>query len=71
VAWTQTDDLGEGKNGLLRFAIDLVFPGKGTPPPELAGSAHAVAKVAAGPSGIAYVDKGSVTGAVKVVLSLP
>lgn len=25
LAWTQTDDLNEGKNGLLRFAVDLVF----------------------------------------------
>lgn len=25
LAWTQSDDLNEGKNGLLRFAVDLVF----------------------------------------------
>jgi hypothetical protein len=63
--------LGKSSGQLKAYWSKLVFTGKGTPPPELANSAEAVAKVAADPAGIAYVDKGAVTSAVKVVLSLP
>lgn len=63
--------LGKSSAQLKAYWSKLVFTGKGTPPQELANSAEAVAKVAADPAGIAYVDKSAVTGAVKVVLSLP
>ncbi len=63
--------LGKSSTQLKAYWSKLVFTGKGTPPPELANSAEAVAKVAADPTAIAYVDKGAVTGAVKVVLTLP
>lgn len=63
--------LGKSSGQLKAYWSKLVFTGKGTPPAELGNSAEAVAKVAADPSGIAYVDKGAVTGAVKVVLTLP
>ena len=63
--------LGKSSGQLKAYWSKLVFTGKGTPPTELANSAEAVAKVAADPTGIAYVDKSAVTSAVKVVLSLP
>jgi hypothetical protein len=63
--------LGKSSGQLKAYWSKLVFTGKGTPPTELTNSAEAVAKVAADPAAIAYVDKGAVTGAVKVVLSLP
>ena len=63
--------LGKSSSQLKAYWSKLVFTGKGTPPPELATSADAVAKVAADPTAVAYVDKSAVTPAVKVVLSLP
>lgn len=63
--------LGKSSSQLKAYWSKLVFTGKGTPPAELANSAEAVAKVAADPAAIAYVDKSAVTGAVKVVLTLP
>lgn len=63
--------LGKSSSQLKAYWSKLVFTGKGTPPPELPSSAEAVAKVAADPAAVAYVDKSAVTSAVKVVLSLP
>lgn len=63
--------LGKSSSQLKAYWSKLVFTGKGTPPPELPTAADAVAKVAADPSAVAYVDKSAVTPAVKVVLSLP
>lgn len=63
--------LGKSSSQLKAYWSKLVFTGKGTPPPELPSSADAVAKVAADPTAVAYVDKSAVTAAVKVVLSLP
>lgn len=63
--------LGKSSSQLKAYWSKLVFTGKGTPPPELPSSAEAVAKVAADPTAVAYVDKSAVTSEVKVVLSLP
>lgn len=63
--------LGKTSSQLKAYWSKLIFTGKGTPPPETANSDAAVAKVAADPSAIAYVDSGAVTGAVKVALTLP
>jgi hypothetical protein len=63
--------LGKSSSQLKAYWSKLVFTGKGTPPPELPSSAEAVAKVAADPSAVAYIDKTAATPAVKVVLSLP
>lgn len=63
--------LGKSSSQLKAYWSKLVFTGKGTPPPELANSADAVAKVAGDASAIAYVDKSAVTGGVKVVFTLP
>jgi ABC-type phosphate transport system substrate-binding protein len=62
--------LGKSSGQLKAYWSKLVFTGKGTPPAELANSAEAVAKVATDPTAIAYVSKGAVSSAVKVVLSL-
>lgn len=45
----------------------IVFSGKGTAPKQLPDSASVVKAVAADPKGVGYVDKASVTGAVKVL----
>jgi ABC-type phosphate transport system substrate-binding protein len=63
--------LGKSSSQLKAYWSKLIFTGKGTPPPELPSSAEAVAKVAADPTAVAYVDKSAVTSSVKVVLSLP
>jgi ABC-type phosphate transport system substrate-binding protein len=63
--------LGKSSSQLKAYWSKLVFTGKGTPPPELGNSAEAVAKVAAEPSAIAYVDKAAVKDGVKVVFTLP
>ncbi|HRH78638.1 MAG TPA: phosphate ABC transporter substrate-binding protein [Cellvibrionaceae bacterium] len=63
--------LGKSSSQLKAYWSKLVFTGKGTPPPELPSSTEAVAKVAADPTAVAYVDIKAVTSAVKVVLSLP
>jgi ABC-type phosphate transport system substrate-binding protein len=48
----------------------LVFTGKTQPPKELGSSADAVKFVASNDKAIAYVDKGSVDGSVKAVLTV-
>lgn len=63
--------LGKSSSQLKAYWSKLVFTGKGTPPPELSNSAAAIAKVAAEPSAIAYVDKTAVKDGVKVVFTLP
>jgi ABC-type phosphate transport system substrate-binding protein len=63
--------LGRSSSQLKAYWSKLVFTGKGTPPPELNNSAEAVAKVAAEPGAIAYVDKSAVKDGVKVVFTLP
>lgn len=63
--------LGKSSSQLKAYWSKLVFTGKGTPPPELSNSAEAIAKVAAEPSAIAYVDKTAVKDGVKVVFTLP
>ncbi len=63
--------LGKSSSQLKAYWSKLVFTGKGTPPPELSNSVEAVAKVAAEPSAIAYVDKTAVKDGVKVVFTLP
>jgi ABC-type phosphate transport system substrate-binding protein len=70
---TQFDDkvLRKSSSQLKAYWSKLVFTGKGTPPAELPSSAEAVAKVAADPSGIAYVDKSAVNDNVKVVTTIP
>jgi hypothetical protein len=48
----------------------LAFSGKATPPKEMASAADVKRFVAANVDAIGYIDKGSVDGSVKVVLSL-
>jgi len=48
----------------------IVFSGKGQPPKELPDAAAVKKAVAADPKAVGYIDKGSVDGSVKVVLTL-
>lgn len=61
-----------GKNGAQVKAIwaRLAFSGKATPPKELASTADVKKHVAANADAIGYIDKGSVDGSVKAVLTL-
>ena len=59
--------LGKSSSQLKAYWSKLIFTGKGTPPDALGSVEDVIAKVAADPSAIAYIDAGSVTDAVKVV----
>ncbi|NTV10509.1 MAG: hypothetical protein HGA47_07010 [Zoogloea sp.] len=48
----------------------LAFTGKGTPPPEAAGSAAVKKAVAAAPGGIGYIEKSAADASVKIVLTV-
>lgn len=60
-----------GKEGaqLKAYWAKLVFTGKAQPLKELANDAEVKKFVAANPNAIGYIDKGSVDGSVKVVLT--
>lgn len=49
----------------------IVFTGKGQPPKAVANSAEVKKLIAANPNMVGYIDKASVDGSVKAVLSLP
>lgn len=56
---------------LKSYWSGLVFTGKGQPLPSEAGDAEVVAKVAAEPDAIGYVDNSAVNSSVKVLFTLP
>lgn len=60
-----------GKDGpqLKAYWAKLVFTGKAQPLKELSSDAEVKKFVAANPTAIGYIDKGSVDGSVKVVLT--
>jgi ABC-type phosphate transport system substrate-binding protein len=68
----QFDEKGVGRSSaqLKAHWSKLVFTGKGTPPLELASEAAVIEHVTQNPNAIGYIDSASVTGAVKVVLTL-
>jgi len=60
-----------GKDGpqLKAYWAKLVFTGKAQPMKELASDAEVKKHVASNPNAIGYIDKGSVDGSVKVILT--
>ena len=61
----------KNESQLKSYWSGLIFTGKGQPPASVAGDAAVVAKVAADPNAIGYVDSAAVTDAVKVLFTLP
>ena len=61
----------KNESQLKSYWSGLVFTGKGQPLPSVADDAAVVAKVAAEPDAIGYVDKAAVSDKVKVLLTLP
>jgi hypothetical protein len=59
--------LGRSSSQVSAYWSKLVFTGKGIPPKEVADDAAVVDLVSKNPSVIGYIDKASVTDAVKVV----
>ena len=59
--------LGRSSSQVSAYWSKLVFTGKGIPPKEVANDAAVVDLVSKNPSVIGYIDKASVTDAVKVV----
>ena len=49
----------------------LIFSGQGTPPRVMGNNAEVRGWVASNPNGIGYIDKASVDGSVKVLLTIP
>lgn len=49
----------------------MVFTGKAQAPAEVSSDADVIAKVASNPKAIGYVDSGSVTDSVKVIMKIP
>ena len=62
-----TDVLKRSTTQVAAYWSKLVFTGKGIPPKELASDAEVIDLVSANPNVIGYVDRASVTGAVKVI----
>jgi ABC-type phosphate transport system substrate-binding protein len=61
----------KNESQLKSYWSGLVFTGKGQPLPSVADDAAVIAHVSGQPDGIGYVDAASVTGAVKVLFTLP
>lgn len=59
--------LGRSSSQISAYWSKLVFTGKGIPPKEVTTDAEVIDLVAKNPSVIGYVNKASVTDAVKVV----
>ena len=59
--------LGKSESQYSAFWSKLVFTGKGVPPKEVDNDAAVIELVSQNPSVIGYVDKASVTDAVKVI----
>jgi ABC-type phosphate transport system substrate-binding protein len=62
-----TDTLGRSSTQIAAYWSKLVFTGKGIPPEELGNDAAVLAIVADNPNAIGYVDRASVSDAVKAV----
>jgi ABC-type phosphate transport system substrate-binding protein len=62
-----TDTLGRSSTQIAAYWSKLVFTGKGIPPKELDNDAAVLAIVADNPNAIGYVDRASVSDAVKAV----
>lgn len=62
--------LQKSGNQLKAYWSKLVFTGKGTPPKELDGDAAVIAALKDDSSAVGYIDSASVTGDVKVLLTL-
>lgn len=62
--------LGRSSSQMKAYWSKLVFTGKGTPPKELASEQEVLDAVAKNPAAIGYVSAGTVTGSVKVALTL-
>jgi ABC-type phosphate transport system substrate-binding protein len=62
-----TDTLGRSSTQIAAYWSKLVFTGKGIPPEELDNDAAVLAIVADNPNAIGYVDRASVSDAVKAV----
>jgi ABC-type phosphate transport system substrate-binding protein len=61
------DILGRSSSQVAAYWSKLVFTGKGIPPKEVSSDADVIDLVAKNPSVIGYIDRSSVTDAVKVV----
>jgi ABC-type phosphate transport system substrate-binding protein len=61
------DILGRSSSQVSAYWSKLVFTGKGVPPKEVNSDAEVIELVSQNPSVIGYIDKASVTDAVKVV----
>ncbi|MBF7073037.1 phosphate ABC transporter substrate-binding protein [Glaciecola sp. MH2013] len=59
--------LGRSSSQVSAYWSKLVFTGKGIPPKEVASDAEVIDLVSKNPSVIGYINKASVTDAVKVV----
>lgn len=59
--------LGRSTSQISAYWSKLVFTGKGIPPKEVGSDAEVIELVSKNPSVIGYVDKASVTDAVKIV----
>lgn len=59
--------LGRSSSQVSAYWSKLVFTGKGIPPKEVDNDAQVIDLVAKNPSVIGYVDRASVTDAVKVI----
>lgn len=59
--------LGRSSSQISAYWSKLVFTGKGIPPKELADDAAVIDLVSKNPSVIGYINKASVTDAVKIV----
>lgn len=75
--WSATKDTfysavtNKSESQLKSYWSGLVFTGKGQPLPSVAGDADVIAKVAAEPDAIGYVDAAAVNDSVKVLFTLP
>jgi len=59
--------LGRSSSQVSAYWSKLVFTGKGIPPKEVSNDAQVIDLVAKNPSVIGYIDKASVTDAVKEI----
>lgn len=59
--------LGRNSSQVSAYWSKLVFTGKGIPPKEVASDAEVIDLVSKNPSVIGYINKASVTDAVKIV----
>ena len=60
--------LGKSVAEVKRYWYQLIFSGKGVPPPEVSSEAAAVAHVLRHPGGVAYLSPGADPGGAKVLV---